>query len=266
MQPTLPEMIRLAMGAGEILRAGFGKTHDIRRKSRIDIVTEVDERSEKYLLQQIRSRFAGDAIVAEESGEIRGDSGNTWYIDPLDGTTNYAHNMPIFAVSLAYAVNGVLQLGVVYDPLRDECFFAERGGGAFLNGEAIKVSPETELVNSLLVTGFPYDIRENPANNLDNFGSFAMQAQAIRRLGSAVLDLCYIAAGRMDGYWEIGLKAWDIAAGTLLVQEAGGKVSDLNGAAQFMRPPYSLICANPLLHEKMLQVIRQVEEQRKEKP
>jgi myo-inositol-1(or 4)-monophosphatase len=160
--------------------------------------------------------------------------------------------VPLFTVSLAYAENGVLQLGAVYDPIQDECFSAERGRGATLNGEPIRVSQVSSLTNSLVVTGFPYDIRTNPKNNLDNFARLSLLSQAVRRLGSAALDLAWVAAGRFECFWEVRLKSWDIAAGALLVQEAGGVVTNLFGGADFISPPQSILAANPLIHPLML--------------
>ena len=182
-----------------------------------------------------------------------------WYIDPLDGTINYAHAIPIFAVSIAYRAHGKTQLGVVYDPLREECFSAERGKGAWLNDEPIHVSTIQNLVEGLLVTGFPYEIRALKRNNLAHFSYFSLNAQAVRRLGSAALDLCYVACGRFDGYWELALKPWDLAAGALICEEAGGIVSNFKGNPEVIDPPCELVAANPHLHPVILAGIHGVD-------
>jgi len=257
MQPTLHDLETLARQAGRLLREGFGRHHHVAHKGVIDLVTEMDHRSEALLLEAIRRRFPTHRVLAEESGGLAGDDGDLWFVDPLDGTVNYAHGVPIFSVSIAYAHRGEVQLGVVYDPLRDECFAARRGGGAFLNGEPIQVSAVDDLDQSLLVTGFPYDIRTNPENNLDWFATFALRTQGVRRLGSAALDLCYVAAGRFDGYWEIRLKPWDVAAGGLIAAEAGARVTNLHGGADYLSPPQSILAANPALHAQMQAVMRQ---------
>ena len=255
MPPTLQDLEILAKQAGVILKNGYGRRHQIASKSHaIDLVTETDRRSEEFLLESIRRRWADHTIVAEESGEHSGNA-SLWYIDPLDGTVNFAHGVPIFSVSIAYAENGEVQLGVVYNPMSDECFCARRGEGAFLNGRRLHVSETAELANSLLVTGFPYDIWENPDNNLDNFARFAVRTQGVRRLGSAALDLCFVAAGRFDGYWELRLKPWDVAAGGLIAAEAGAVVTNLHGGEDYLSPPQSILAANPALHPQMLAVL-----------
>ena len=257
MIPTLDDLILLARQAGVILRYGFGRRHRVESKShRIDLVTEVDRRSEAFLLEQIRRRFPGHRILSEESG-LNGKGEALWLVDPLDGTVNYAHGVPIFSVSLAYAEAGRVRLGVVYDPMRDECFAAERGRGAWLNGRPIRVSQTRRLGESLLVTGFPYDVWENPENNLDHFARFAVRTRGVRRLGSAALDLCYVAAGRFDGYWEIRLQPWDVAAGGLIAAEAGALVTNLRGGEDYLSPPQSIVAANPHLHPQMLAVLHE---------
>ncbi len=257
MFPTLGEIESLARQAGAILRNGYGKNHQIAYKGAIDLVTEIDRQSEEFLLEKIQERYPHHAIVAEESGPQSGDACCKWYIDPLDGTVNFAHGIPIFSVSLAYAQDGMITFGVVYDPLRDECFSAEAGKGAWLNGKPILCSKAAALENSLLVTGFPYDIRTNHRTNLDEFAKFALQSQGVRRLGSAALDLCYVAAGRFDGYWEIRLSPWDLAAGALIAQEAGAKVSDLNGGQEYLQTPFSILAAAPGIYNHMLQMLNE---------
>lgn len=257
MQPELSDIITLAKSAGEILRAGYGQKHQIDHKGRVDLVTEVDRRSETFILQEIRSRFPDHRIITEERGKLDGAVDSTWYIDPLDGTVNFAHDVPIFSVSIAFVHQGELRHGVVYDPMRDECFSASAGEGAWLNGQPLHVSNTAEMVDSLLVTGFPYDLWKSPVNNLEFFGRFARQTQGVRRLGSAALDLCYVAAGRFDGYWELKLQPWDMAAGALICREAGARVTDLEGETQILQSPYSVLSANPALYARMFAVLHE---------
>ena len=178
-----------------------------------------------------------------------------WHVDPLDGTINYAHGVPFFSVSIGYQEGLQVQLGAVYDPLRDELFSAERGQGAWLNGEAIEPSQTTELIQSLLVTGFPYDIRTSPEKNLNNYARFSMRTQGVRRLGSAALDLCYVASGRLDGYWEMSLNTWDMAAGGLIAEQAGALVTKADGDTDILTPPFSILAANRDIHPLMLNVL-----------
>ncbi len=244
-----------ARSAGEILRRGYGQAGRVERKAAaIDLVTEYDRRAEAHILAAIRAAYPQHAILAEESGD-HGGSEFRWLVDPLDGTTNFAHAIPIFAVSIAVQRAGRLLAGVVYDPMRDEMFAAGAGHGATLNGQPVRVSGAAELGSSLLVTGFPYDMWTNPENNLAQFGAFAVRTRGVRRLGSAALDLAYVAAGRFDGFWELRLQPWDVAAGALLVMEAGGLVTDARGGADFLNDP-SILAANPALHARMLEVLR----------
>jgi myo-inositol-1(or 4)-monophosphatase len=256
MKPKLSDLEALAHGAGEILRAGYHQQNPVDHKGTIDLVTEVDRQSEAYLLEAIAEKFPENRVVAEETGGLEGSDDFIWYIDPLDGTTNFAHKLPIFSVSIAFADAEGLSLGVVYDPMRDEIFTAERGKGAQMNGDLIMVGTAAELSKSLLVTGFPYDRFENPDNNLEYFNRFALQVQGIRRLGSAALDLCFVACGRVDGFWEVRLEPWDLAAGTLIAREAGAQVTKLDGEPDMLTPPYNVLAANPTLHALMLGVLR----------
>ena len=256
MQPTLSYLEHLAREAGAILRAGYASEHQVNYKGVIDLVTEVDHQSEAYLLGEVRRDFPDHHIFSEESGVIEGNDENIWYIDPLDGTVNYAHQVPIFSVSIAYASHGRLTLGAVYDPLRDELFSAERGRGATLNGAQIQVSSVMELRRSLLVTGFPYDIWDTPQDNFGNFVRFAKLTQGVRRLGSAALDLAYVAAGRFDGFWEISLKPWDVAAGGLISEEAGARVTNIMGVENYLAAPLSILAATPGIHGLMLEELR----------
>ncbi len=262
MQPTIEDIERFARGAGEILRAGFGNVHQISYKGEIDLVTEVDHQSEAYLLGEVGKLFPQHRVFSEESGERTGSADDVWYIDPLDGTLNYSHGMALFAVSIAYAQNGELTLGAIYDPIADEMYLAERSTGAWLNANPIHVSVVKDLKSSLLVTGFPYDAWTNPQNNMAEFAAFSKRSQGVRRLGSAALDLCYVAAGRLDGFWEIRLNAWDVAAGGLIAQEAGALVTDVRGGPDFISKPQSVCAANRELHPKMLAVLAEVEKSR----
>ena len=263
MKPTLPFLESLAREAGAILRAGYEKEHQVDYKGVIDLVTEMDHRSEAFLLGEIQKSFPGHHIFSEESGVIQGDDEHVWYIDPLDGTVNYAHNIPIFCVSIAYALRtGVslstnLNLGVVYDPMRDELFTAERGQGAYLNGRRLWVSSTVELQQSLLVTGFPYDAWDTPQDNFANFVKFGKLSRGVRRLGSAALDLCYVAAGRFDGFWELALNPWDVAAGGLVCEEAGALVTNVDGGDDYISSPQSILATTPGIHAQMLEVLHE---------
>lgn len=223
----------IARAAGEIVRAHVGGALDVQRKGAVDLVTRADRASEASILGAIRGRFPDHDILAEESGGVDTTRpGQTlWVVDPLDGTTNFAHGLPIWSVSIGVLQGGVPVAGVVHDPSRNECFTASLGGGAFLNGERIHVSAPGDLDQALLVTGFPYDIRTSPVNNLDHFQRFMLRARAVRRLGSAALDLAWVACGRFDGFWELKLHPWDLAAGVILVTEAGGAVTRFDGSA-----------------------------------
>ncbi len=261
MQLTLSYVERLARQAGEILRAGYDKEHQIGYKGVIDLVTEIDHQSEAFLLGEVRRDFPHHHIFSEESGVIQGSDEHVWYIDPVDGTVNYAHQIPIFCVSIAYAsrtnssssLSAGLKLGAIYDPMRDELFLAERGKGATLNGRPLHVSSASELQRSLLVTGFPYNAWNTPQDNFANFTRLGKLTQGVRRLGSAALDLCYVAAGRFDGYWEMSLNAWDVAAGGLICEEAGGRVTTVKGEEDYISPPQSVIACAPGIYPKMLE-------------
>ncbi len=257
MQPALHDLEDLARRAGEILRRGYEGEHQVDYKGAIDIVTEIDRQSEAFLLAEIKARFAGHQIVSEEAGMLPGAPGDMWFVDPLDGTVNYAHGVPFFCVSIAYAREGVVRLGAVYDPLRDEMFTAEQGKGACLNGRRLQVSGAVELAKCLLVTGFPYDTWSSPRNNLEYFARFARLTQGVRRLGAAALDLCYVGAGRLDGYWELTLNPWDVAAGGLVAAEAGAIVTSLDGGADYLSPPCSLLAAPPPIHARMSSILQE---------
>jgi myo-inositol-1(or 4)-monophosphatase len=225
------------------------------KKGAIDLVTEVDLAVERMFRSLIAERFPGHDVLAEELGDAGGTgSRSCWVFDPLDGTTNFAHGLPIFCASLALEVDRELEVAAVYDPCRRELFTAERGGGAYLNGVPLRVSGVGTLLDALLVTGFPYDVHSRGDEIVGLFDAFIRKAQAVRRLGSAALDLCYVAAGRMDGFWEQRLKPWDVAAGTLIVEEAGGRTSGLDGRA-FDLHAGDVVASNGAVHDEMLSTI-----------
>jgi len=245
----------MAGAAGRYLREHLYDSHHVRFKGEIDIVTEADQAAEDLIVTAIRSNYPGHDILAEESPATSLGSPFRWVIDPLDGTTNYSHGYPVFCVSIALEIQGVCALGVVYNPMLEEMFTAMKGQGAFLNDEPIAVSGTAEISRSLLATGFPYDIRFSSDNNMDYFAVMALNAQAIRRAGSAALDLAYVAAGRFDGFWELKLKPWDKAAGCLLVSEAGGRVSDIHGGDFILDAPH-VVASNGRIHTQMLETLK----------
>jgi myo-inositol-1(or 4)-monophosphatase len=260
----LSTAIEAVMKAGQIQMDFIDSGFKISKKGAIDLVTEADVAVETMFRKLIAERFPDHTILAEEFGqdqETRGAS-HCWVFDPIDGTNNYAHGLPIFCSSLALEIDGRGEIGAIYDPTRKELFVAERGGGAFLNGRPIHVSEAATLVESMLVTGFPYDIHKRIPEIVGLFGDFVGKARAVRRLGSAALDICYVAAGRMDGFWEQDLKPWDIAAGAIILEEAGGKVTDFNGGAFSSRRP-QLLATNGRIHDQMLGITREFLEARK---
>ena len=248
--------IEAAREAGKFLKLNLGKVKSIEtKKEEINLVTEIDRESESRIIQIIRRNFPHHDILAEESGGKSGGSDYRWIIDPLDGTTNYTHAFPVFSVSIALEYRGEVILGVVYDPNFDELFYAEKGKGAFLNGRRITVSKTDKLIKSMLATGFPYNIKENPDHCVEHFVNFLMTAQAIRRLGSAAIDLVYVACGRLDGFWEVNLNPWDVAAGQLIVKEAGGKVTGFLGE-EFNIYSKRILASNGLIHDQMIEVFK----------
>lgn len=249
--------IEAAKEAGKFLKYHVGKVKHIEMKQgeERNLVSEIDKGSEERIITIIRRHFPTHAILAEESGASATSSDYTWVIDPLDGTTNYLHGIPLFCVTIAIEYRGELVAGVVYDPNLDELFTAEKGSGAYLNGRRINVSSTSRLIDSLLVTGFPYDIAQNPQNAIGHFVNFLVEARGIRRLGSAALDLSYVAAGRFDGFWEVNLNPWDMAAGLLFVREAGGRVTDFAGAESTIYKK-QVVASNGIIHDAMLQVLR----------
>ncbi len=249
MTKELKAALSAAKGAGEVLRKGFGWQHSVRYKGEVDLVTEVDEQAEQVIREILLGAFPAYGMLAEEGGALVGEEDARWIVDPLDGTTNYAHGLPLFCVSVALERAGEVVVGVVHDPMHEETFVAEQGRGATLNGERIKVSGTEELIRALIATGFPYDRPKMP-EALDLFGRFAAITRGMRRLGSTALDLCYVASGRLDGYYERGIWAWDIAAGGLILQEAGGKVTDYRGGVLDLEGR-EIVASNGALHAAM---------------
>lgn len=245
----------VAKSAGYLLKDRFSEKHTIDYKGEIDIVTEADRMSEQLIVSGIRSNFSDHDILTEESPGINTGSDYRWIIDPLDGTTNYAHGYPVYCVSLALEVKGEIRLGIIYNPMMEEMFVAEKGAGAYLNDRPISVSTVQDLKKSLLSTGFPYDINQDNNNNINNFSRMAGSAQAIRRAGSAALDMAYVAAGRFDGFWELKLKPWDTAAGLLMIREAGGMVTDITGSEYHLESP-TILASNGRIHQAMVEVLR----------
>jgi myo-inositol-1(or 4)-monophosphatase len=253
----LGEARAAARDAGRIQLDSYGRSIDVSHKGVINLVTEVDRRCEEAIVGRLGRAFPDHALLAEEGGVTGKASAYRWIVDPLDGTTNFAHGYPKFCVSIALEHRARVVLGVVLDPVLDEEFIAVRGGGATLNGRRIGVSARGELLQCLLSTGFAYDIRENPDNNLDYWRAFILSARGVRRDGAAALDLCYTAMGRFDGFWELQLKPWDVAAGALMVREAGGRVTDFGGCATETEGA-RIVASNGVIHDSMLEIIRKV--------
>lgn len=247
--------ISTALKAGELLRERLSAQQKITYKGEVDLATEADFLSQELIASSLSKNFPDHGILAEENLEEKTEAEFLWIIDPLDGTTNYAHRYPIFSVSIGLEARGEVVLGVVYDPNFDELFVAERGGGAYLNNKLIQVSKTAELTKSLLATGFPYWTRERPGQLFQRFQDFSMKAQGIRRAGSASLDLCALACGRIDGFWEEGLRLWDTAAGKIIVEEAGGVLSKFDGSPFDIRFP-EVVATNGLIHQQMLPVLQ----------
>jgi len=242
--------------AGDMMQASAGHDVGVAKKGTIDLVTEVDVAIERMFRALIAERFPSHAVLGEElGGSATPPQGPCWVFDPIDGTTNFAHGLPIYCSSVALEIDGRGEVAAIYDPTRKELFTAERGGGAFVNGQPLRVASAQKLVDAMLVTGFPYDVHERVDEIVGLFGAFVGRARAVRRLGSAAIDLCYVAAGRLDGFWESDLKPWDIAGGALIVEEAGGRLTDLAGQP-FSSRGGSVLAANAALHPQMLNVVR----------
>ncbi|MEW6702417.1 MAG: inositol monophosphatase family protein [Bacteroidota bacterium] len=254
----IDKVVQITKEAGRIIRDSFGKSFSVEYKTNLsNLVTEIDKKSEAAIINFIKKEFPAHAVLAEESGGHKSSSRQSeylWVIDPLDGTTNFAHGLPIFAVSIGIQKNGETICGAVYDVMRDEIYSSEKGSGSFRNGEKLQVSTNDDLRKSLLVTGFPYNVAENPDNAFERFISFLKTARAVRRLGSAAIDFCYVASGVFDGFWEVHLHPWDICAGKLIVEEAGGVVTNFAGEKIDI---YSkqILASNSLVHKKMEAVL-----------
>ena len=256
----LDNLLDIAISAvkesGRIQKEWLARDKKVELKGAINLVTEVDRICEDKIIEIIKEAFPEHNILTEETPMPEGISPFRWIIDPLDGTTNYAHGYPCFCTSVAVEMEREIVLGTIYDPLLDELFTAQKGKGTFLNGERIAVSTTEQLTNALICTGFPYDLRESPVNNLNHFANFIMEARAIRRDGSAALDLCYVAAGRFDGFWELKLNPWDVAAGKLIVEEAGGVMSNFSGGPLDIYGQETL-ASNGRIHKEMVGVLGQ---------
>jgi myo-inositol-1(or 4)-monophosphatase len=254
MDDLLEFAVNCAHESGRIQRKYYGTNFEIRHKGEINLVTEVDLECQNRIIELIKGSFPNDEVIAEEKTNYYGGTTNRWIVDPLDGTTNYAHGYPFFCTSIAYEEAGVVTLGVVYNPIYRELFFARKGGGAYLNGNPIQVSSISDLKKSLVSTGFPYDIATNPNNNINHFVRFLFESQAVRRDGSAALNLSYLACGRFDGFWELKLNPWDVAAGTLMVREAGGVITSFNGG-EYSIYSDEIVASNGLIHQKMCDIL-----------
>ncbi len=253
----IEKIIEISKEAGSVIREGFGTHFEVEFKgSSSNLVTEIDKKSEKLILDYIAKEFPSHSVLSEESGKRTRDSEYVWIVDPLDGTTNFAHGLPIFSVSIALQKNGETCCGAVYDVMRDVIYTAEINSGAFMNGKKIRVNSIDNFEESVLVTGFPYDIQNNPYNAVEKFEAFLLRARAVRRLGSAALDFCYVASGVFSGFWEVKLSPWDFAAGDLIVREAGGIVTDLEGKNLTINSS-QILATNGLLHQKMLDILRE---------
>jgi myo-inositol-1(or 4)-monophosphatase len=242
--------------AGGIQRERYASGVAVEYKGEIDLVTEVDRACELAILETIRTRYPDHDIVTEETDLARTGSRHVWFVDPLDGTTNFAHSYPVFCASVALAEDGEIVAGAVYDPVRDELFTGEKGAGSYLNGRRLRVSEASELIRSLLITGFPYDLHQKLDERLRLFNRIIGRARAVRRDGSAALDLCYVAAGRADGFWEEVLSPWDMHAGRLILEEAGGRATRLDGSPLGLGPG-EIVATNGLIHEAMIEALRE---------
>lgn len=243
--------------AGEILINKMESGFTITKKGSIDLVTDADKAVEEFLIEKLTQEFPGSAFYAEEQGWVAGEKdADVWIIDPIDGTTNFAHGFPYFSISVALARGGEIILGVVYNPVWKECFTAEKGQGAHRSGRPIHVSTTSDLQNSLLVTGFPYDIKTTAADNMAEFARTTRLTQGVRRTGSAALDLCNVACGRFDGYWEQNISLWDVAAGALILQEAGGKVTDFYGKP-LTNEVENILATNGLIHDELFAALHE---------
>ncbi len=251
----LQKIINISKEAGEIIRTGFKTNFSVKFKTNeSNLVTSIDEASEKCIINFIKKEFPTHGILTEESGNVKTGGDYLWVIDPLDGTSNFAHGLPLFSVSIGVQYKGVTTYGVIYDVMRDVVYSAKKNCGAFENGVQLQVSANDNINRSFLVTGFPYDLKENPDDTIQKFNTMLLNSRAVRRLGSAAIDMCYVASGVFDGFWEVYLHPWDIAAGMLLIEEAGGIVTDFNNLPIDI---YSkqILATNRLVHNKMLELL-----------
>ena len=252
----LDKVIEIAKEAGRFLKENEGKISEINEKgSFTNLVTDIDKGSEAMIKEFVQKNFPDHGILAEESGASSPTSEYRWIIDPLDGTTNFTHAFPVYCVSIAVEQKGEVIAGAVYDPNFDELFSAEKGSGAYLNGRKLQVTAAAKLEKSMLATGFPYDVRNNPFNCVQHFEEFLVKTQAVRRLGSAALDICYVAAGRLDGFWEVNLHPWDTAAAVLITTEAGGRVTGFKGE-KYSIYQRDIVLSNGMIHDEMLEIIK----------
>ncbi len=245
---------KTAREAGVVLLENLGKVKEIEFKAKNSLVTEVDKLSEEIIITNIKNNFPSHGIFAEESGRDSNTSPHVWLIDPIDGTTNYAHAYPFFSISIALEINGEVEVGLVYDPVKDEMFTAEKGKGAFLNGERISVSKSNAIEHCHVCTGFMHEVEWMVEANIRHFGNFIRRARAVRRDGSAALDLCYVACGRFDGFWELGLNPWDTAAAVLILKEAGGHVCTFTGD-EYSIYEKEILASNSIVHGQMMEIL-----------
>lgn len=250
------DIINISREAGSLIREGFGKHLQIEFKTNeSNLVTQIDKAAEKIILDFIKKKYPSHGIIAEESGEVNSRSEYVWVVDPLDGTTNFAHGLPIFSVSIGLRKNNQTIAGVVYDVMQNIVYSAELGGGAFADANKILVSKTDKLKRALLVTGFPYNISENPENAFERFAALTKSSRGMRRLGSAAIDFCYVARGVFDGFWEVFLNPWDLCAGKLILEEAGGLVTDFDGSQIDIFTP-RILATNSLIHQQMIDILK----------
>lgn len=252
------DLIEISKQAGKLIKEGFGKNLEINYKTNeINLVTQIDKASEKLIIDFIKNKFPSHSILAEEGGGVKNDSEYLWVVDPLDGTTNFTHGLPIFAVSIGVQKNNKTIAGVVFDVMRNVIYSAELGSGAFANSNKLKVTDTEKLNHSLLVSGFPYNIAENPDHAFERFVALTKKSRGVRRLGSAAIDFCYLASGVFDGFWEVNLHPWDICAGKLIVEEAGGLVTDFEGK-QIDIYSKKILCTNNKIHNQIMSVMNEL--------
>lgn len=257
MEPTMEQVLNWVKEAAAMSQQMRNEDLQVRHKSKADLVTEADTAIEAFMIKKINANFPGHSVNAEETGQHDGDQEHEWFIDPIDGTLNYAHGLPQYTISVAYACKGELKLGVIVNPPMQETFYAESGKGAWLNGKPIRVSETQELIDSMLITGFRHHLLDTSHSNINNFIRLSHEVQTVRRLGSAALDLAYVACGRVEGFWEIALNPWDVAAGILMIREAGGIVSTLYGEGHLLKGSVDILAANPTIFPKLQAILHE---------